>query len=280
MASTGTLLQKDRAFQALAREEARLRPLYLRLERDAVMSQGRGEDKELVQNSARFLELFLVAVCFAEVMGDTASALPGVPMLRDWLRRTADLTGLDPKEVAREALIHLPGFAELTATAEPSAPVSFSALVRASRSLLEACPIDGLERMAAARGLESWGHRCRLAYDGIQAFVLRSDPREHSRLRIVGEQFTRGLLSLAEIETLLSLDRVDVLQLLQSHGYQRPLAQLELSPQERADRLAAMRRDRLARAGNFEFTHEDVARDVIASERLEGVDARRWIPIR
>jgi len=40
---------------------------------------------------------------------------------------------------------------------------------------------------------------------------------------------------------------------------------------------ARIREDRLKRAGKFEPTPKQVARDVIASERIEGVDARLWI---
>jgi hypothetical protein len=84
-------------------------------------------------------------------------------------------------------------------------------------------------------------------------------------------------MSLTDVASVLQLEIVDAIMLLESRGYDRQLEQIALSDDERRSRLEAMREDRLQRQGRFDFSQEDVARDVIASERLEGVDARPWV---
>jgi hypothetical protein len=68
-----------------------------------------------------------------------------------------------------------------------------------------------------------------------------------------------------------------VIFLLEENGFQRPLDVIRLSDEERAEILRKMRTDRLQRGGVPEYCKDLVDRDVIASERIEGVDARPWI---
>jgi len=71
---------------------------------------------------------------------------------------------------------------------------------------------------------------------------------------------------------------VDAVALLEQGGFQRPLDVIALSENERTEVYRRMRLDRLARKGSFAASAEAVSRDVVASERIEGVDARDWIP--
>jgi hypothetical protein len=96
-------------------------------------------------------------------------------------------------------------------------------------------------------------------------------------LRAAGESFQAGCISVPQVSALLGLHPVDAVAVLESHGYARSLATLALTEQERAAIYARMRADRLARRGAPVITAESIARDTIASARIEGVDVRRWI---
>ena len=106
------------------------------------------------------------------------------------------------------------------------------------------------------------------------------ESRRDGRLLEVGEAFREARISLAEAAESLCLHLVDAVALLEAHGFSRSIEALALSEEERRAIYARIRMDRLARRGVPQWSAESVARDAIASERLEGVDARAWIPLR
>jgi len=161
---------------------------------------------------------------------------------------------------------------------DSSTTVSRSAILRTMKSILELCAIEHLEGIAASYALEGWGHRCRVAYDGIKAFVLRNDPTKKEQVAIAGRAYVRGALSLLDVATLLNLHSVDAVVLLEELGFAKAIEQISLSDEDRERIYATMRRDRIQREARPNATPTAVARDVVASERIEGVDARRWIP--
>jgi hypothetical protein len=89
----------------------------------------------------------------------------------------------------------------------------------------------------------------------------------------LGRAYADGRLSLAECAGALHVDVGDAIALLQEHGFARLPEVIELSPEEAAEGLAAIRRARLA---PMPPTADLVQRDVIASQRMEGVDARPY----
>jgi hypothetical protein len=66
----------------------------------------------------------------------------------------------------------------------------------------------------------------------------------------------------------------DAIALLEVQGFYRSVAGVRLSSEERARRLTVIREERLARRGAPAANEELVVRDVIASQRIENVDAR------
>lgn len=105
------------------------------------------------------------------------------------------------------------------------------------------------------------------------AFVL---PRGEQFNRI-GDAYRRGLLSVSDVADAFGVTPPDAVVLLEQHGFCRDIETIRLSEGERARILQRLRADRLARNGQPRPDPVRVARDVIASERIEGVDARRWI---
>jgi hypothetical protein len=229
-----------------------------------------------VEQTAQLLELVLVGAFLFESLATRGCSLAGLtPAISSEVReQTLAMYGLDPGEVLEAARKHL----TIDATSAPSFEPSLEALVRAMNSILATCPIERLEQIAAAHHIEALGHRCRVAYDGIKAFVLRNGSSEKDQIVVLGHAYVRGSLSIDDVATLLKIHPVDAVALLERHGFNRRLEQIALDDSRRAQILSRMREDRLTRAGEPDWTNESIARDVVASERLEGVDARRWIP--
>ncbi len=263
-------------FQAFFTVEPKLRAQYLRLESVQQSALDLPDSPtHLVEQSACFLELLLVSAVFRESHSELSYSLAEITpeIAAELRRRTIAMCGLDPAVVVDDARRHL----QINSPAKPEFQLSVEALVREMKSALEVCPIGHLEHLAAANRIENWGHRCRIAYDGIKAFVLRNSPNQKAQISVLGREYVRGSLSVNDVATLLELHPVDAAALLESRGFNRGMEQIALDAAQRSRILARMRSDRLARDGEPAWTNESIARDVVASERIEGVDARHWI---
>jgi hypothetical protein len=229
----------------------------------------------LLEKSAVLLETILLVAVIHEALSSRGRRWSDLTraLVRDIDALVRERSRLDPEAVTQE-FVRCFGRPQA-----PSQPVDIAddMLIRALRAAIEQCPIDHLEEISRPVGLERFGHRARIAYDGIRAFIRRTDPTQQEQLRIAGEAFKAGKLTLTEVAKLLEMHPVDAVAALEEHGYDRSLRTIALSEEERAAIYARMRADRLARNGEPAPTHESIARDTVASERIEGVDARRWI---
>ena len=168
--------------------ESGLRSQYLRLDSSAVELQSQ---RALIQKSAYFLEVLLVGAFIHEVLGETGVKFSDVTpeIAKDLHARTLAMCGLDLEEVMQNALTHL----RFKDSKGPEFTLSREAVVRAMKSALEIWPIDHLEQVAAEQGMETWGHRCRVAYDGIRAFKFLRIPRTSAlRYRLSATPMLRG----------------------------------------------------------------------------------------
>jgi hypothetical protein len=150
-------------------------------------------------------------------------------------------------------------------------------MVRSFDAVVAECPIEGLEDLGRKLDEPGLAHRARNAYDALRAFVRRHDPNCAETKRIVGEQYRRGNLQLREVARLLGMSTSDAVFELEQAGYSRAPSAIELTPAEREAVYARLRRRRLESSGAPVVEPELVERDVIASERIESVDARAWI---
>jgi hypothetical protein len=94
----------------------------------------------------------------------------------------------------------------------------------------------------------------------------------------VGQAYAEGRLQVADVARSLNVRRSDAAALLESRGYFRAKKTIELQPDEREAIFDRIRADRIARCGRPSPSDDLIHRDMIASQRLEGVDARAWIP--
>jgi len=155
--------------------------------------------------------------------------------------------------------------------------VDWSQVVRSLGAVVTECPIEGLESLGKRFEEPGLAHRARNAYDALRAFVRRHDPNAAEVTRIVGEQYRRGHIALPEAARLLGLSSSDVVFELEQHGFSRPPSAILLNEEDREGAYRRLRQRRLQRTGPPVVDPDLVERDVIASERIEGVDARAWI---
>ena len=228
--------------------------------------QSRAEAAQMLRLSAVLLEVFALAGCLIEDRRRAAPKEGG-----DALERVRAQCGIEPQRTIEEAVEFFgpPG----NVSREPP----FETLLRTIGAAIELCPVDDLQEAAAHLGMQDVGHRIRVAHNALKAFTLRNDPRYQRQLEVLGPKYMMGTLSIPEIAEILSVSTSDAVHLLEQLGYARPLDRLRLTPEERSRLLRRVKEDRFSREGALAYSEEDVARSVIASERLEGIDVRSWI---
>lgn len=256
--------------------EASVRANFFRAGAESSGAAAGSREEALVNETASFLELLLAGSIAHEV-----AAAPGGFLTPDQ-EGEEELVRLIEAWVGRSLIAILSDAVRyLRIDVSKSGAkdwLPLTTVTRRVRSVLDACPIDEIEQCAATLGLEDWGHRARVAFDGLQAFLFRTDERCVEQLRIAGSAYARGHISVDEVATLLAVHPVDALAMLDQGGFHRSLELIEMGDDASAKVYERMRADRLSRPRAFEPSAEMVARDVVASERIEGVDARRWIP--
>lgn len=237
---------------------------------------------ELLERSAHFLEQRQVVAGIMEAMDQL-----GVQTFAEFeersqrvVRLAQQLTRVDPIAV----LVRDPEYARIALEASKSGGAfetlpenMLSSVVRAMSSLIEFCPIEDLVELGETLEREDLGHRCRDAYDWLKAFVRRHARSEDEPQRLIGRAYVEGRLSLNEVSRILAWSRPETARWLERMGYARDLTVIRLTDEEREERLAKIHRDRVERKGRPVHSEELAARDVIATQRIEDVDASPWI---
>ena len=262
-------------FREVVRAEAGLREAYLSFSSEETVQVIDSVSKtDLLQRSAAFLELYLVDACLVERLNNSTAREDAPPSVSELFEYVRTVTKLDPRAVISDGFRVL----GLTNPSAPSPRITMDGVVRVVRSTLASCPIEYLVRAAAKLDLEPIGHRCRTAFDGLQAFLVRSDPSRVEAVRVLGEAYMAGAASIPQVARILNCTETDAVALVESYGYARPLDRTKLPESERSDILETLRQERVRRVEKWPLLDEGfTSRNVIASERIEGIDARRWI---
>ncbi|HEX7941188.1 MAG TPA: hypothetical protein VF488_05260, partial [Gemmatimonadaceae bacterium] len=155
--------------------------------------------------------------------------------------------------------------------------MEWSQVVRSFDAIVAECPIDRFEGLGRLLNQPSLAHRARCAYDALRAFVRRHDPERAEVIRIVGQQYQRGNVRIHDAARLLGMSTSDAVFQLEQDGFGRAPSEIALTESEREAVYQRLRQRRLRRDMPPVADPELVERDVIASERIEGVDARAWI---
>lgn len=224
----------------------------------------------LLHTSALFLEVVLVAACGIEFLTDADPQDPK-ESLASRIKTQCDL---DLNHVFQEALAEYPVLKNPPAQfALPSMDV----FLRSVRSIIAACPIEALVELGSHQDSQELGFRCHRAFEALHAFIFRQDPQIQKRAKLVGQIYAKGEITLAEVSLLLDLHPTDAIWWLEQSGYSRAKKAIQLSENEREQIFSRMRVERLERQGIPVFSEDYLLRDVISSERIEGVDARPWV---
>lgn len=272
------VLRPPRA-QVLERLDHRVRLTFAKLPPTA---PGHTDPIDLLERSARFLDHRRALAGVTE-----AIRVSGVRTFEELSARAGEIVGRARLITRIDPLATLQGDPEFVKEAEkaaaqpsctePISPEAFERFVRAVSSLVEYCPIDNLIVTGEEVGRPDLGHRCRLAYDWLRAFVRRYSPSSKETLQIIGRAYAEGRLSLDEVAHLTAMPRPDAVAWLEECGYARDLNVIALSEESRADRIARIRTDRQMRGGVPSLDPILVVRDLLASQRIEDVDARAWV---
>ncbi|HVZ34858.1 MAG TPA: hypothetical protein VG963_20665 [Polyangiaceae bacterium] len=232
--------------------------------------------QHLLSQSVAVLELTLVSACLFEAarhLGITTGSELG-KYASELLAEAKAMSCLDPLAVVSEHVGDRSQAAPLDFALPPTALV-----VNAVRATVAACPIARLEILAAQFGSPALGHRCRVAFDALRAFLMRQDPETQQRMRAVGHAYTQGAIGISQASEMLGMTVPDLVASFEKLGYARSLDTIRLGSQRREEVLAAMRTERQKRNGAPTADLERAARHTLASERIELVDARQWIHI-
>jgi hypothetical protein len=153
----------------------------------------------------------------------------------------------------------------------------WSQVVKNFSAIVTECPIFEMLILAKIADQPSLGHRATVAFDALQSFVWRHDSGRAETLRIVGEQYQLGHLRLKEVAQLMGMPPSNAVFELERGGYGRTIETMTISSDERNKIYSNLRLGRHRTLSPVDL--DLVKRDTIASERIEGVDAREWIAL-
>lgn len=236
------------------------------------------DPRDFIERAVRLLETNLALAGLVEAATELGVRTVGEVLVQASriieLART--IVGLNPAEVVSRN-------ADLLGSPKPppkpeTTTFSLEPAVRVIASLVASFDIEALVLHAQQLALEALAHRARKAFEALEAFVHRNTPGSDRRARLLGMAYAEGRLDLKEVAELLGRSRSDAIAYLERHGFCRSLSAITQSEGQRAGILRKLREDRMARGGMPVVDEQLVTRDVIASQRIEGIDARPWLP--
>lgn len=235
--------------------------------------------RRFVRATAALLDFLYVSAVFVE-----SAHRQGARTLRDVLaageainHEAHALTSLQPLDVVKEnaALVEKMSEAGLPSLDDPIP--ALATIVSASDAMVRTIPEKEIIDLASRGAIPEIGARIQVTLDGIRRFIKRNDPWMDQRLKLVGPEYAAGRLEVTDAAKVLELAIPDAVVKLEECGYARPLEHIALRSDERDRLYQALRSDRLARGGKPAPSSGAVARDVIATQRIESVDARCWL---
>jgi hypothetical protein len=274
------MLEETSAWRTQRRAQARvISDRELELRRLAQDEATGPSPKETLTQWARALEL---ALLFSSVQ-DAVTRL-GLATTADVILESSHvdalvvtLSRLDPAKVIRENHQVLAPMLRLQPPGDGPASVDMGLVLTSVRSLILNCPRARLERAARDHALPELAHRCHVAFDGLAAFLARNSRPQADALHAAGPAYAEGRLSIDELAAVLGMSPPDAVALLEEQGFRRSMEGVRLPEAARKDKLRAVRDERLARRGEPDLREDLVAREVIASQRIEDIDARPWL---
>jgi hypothetical protein len=227
------------------------------------------EELRLVRWSASILEALLLSACAFEDLPEGAP-VPTDRFLQAFEHAVAR-TGIDVGRLARD-LVGVFGQPPLPGSVTPP---RVQQVVRVLRAALDLTPADDLYDRATSLHVPDEGHRIVTAVEGLRSYIRRHDGGQNDAVKLLARKYADSVLSIEEAAVLLQIPKHDVVHLFDELGAARPLSTFD--PEARRRLLHAVRQDRKSMSGAVDFRTDRLVRDVLSSERIEGIDARPWI---
>ena len=255
------------------------REIQLRIDYRNIPEAPEEKARKFVKTAVAFLELVYVTAVGVEVVHryGAKTAEQALAQSEGISQQVCLLTKLSLPRVFKENAESIAVLAQLKTEALPDELPELEKVVSAVTSMLLAYPLKGLADLANAVQLSECAARCQVAHEGLSHFVRRNDQWLNKRLHVIGVQYASGQLSIDDVANVLALPAPDAVALLEDHGYSRPLERVALNESQRSGHYERLRKDRLAREGRPGANSTRVIRDVIASQRIEDIDARPWV---
>lgn len=236
-----------------------------------------------VQLAAAFIDILRFSLAFCEVAN-----LRGITEWQqlksttdgDFLRELRATAGTSIDDITKSlAILNRRG---ASPTAQPEAQETLQAVkdqvLASAGEFLRTFPLAEACRFARESNHEEIAHCIQTGAEHIQAIYNRLHAPTSPQFSIAAVAYVNGSITMDVAANLLGLSRSDLAAALESHGFARPPEVVALDDAHRAAILARLRAERMKRSGKSHLDSDLVARDVIATQRIEGVDARRWLP--
>lgn len=160
----------------------------------------------------------------------------------------------------------------------PSLADTKAQILQSAGEFLRSFPLAEICELARSMGQADLAHRIHTGMEQLQANYNRLHAPASSQFFIAAVAYVNGSIELDVAAKLLGLCRSDLVAALETQGFNRPSDAILLDDTHRATILERLKKDRAQRAGKLHVDSDLLARDVIATQRIEGVDARRWLP--
>ncbi|MBT9555931.1 MAG: hypothetical protein IV100_07880 [Myxococcales bacterium] len=159
----------------------------------------------------------------------------------------------------------------------PVRPELLPHVVRCVRESLSASAeyVESVVEGARALDRPDLAFRLARAFVKMQAFLVRHEAAPETLA--LSTLYAKGSVSAQEFADVLKLSVPDGIALLEELGACRPIGVMRLSTEERRSKAERLRGSRSTVRENPELDAAHAARSVIASQRIEDVDARPWV---
>ncbi len=259
------------------------RQQYIRATAEATRSRSDASDDTVevsLEDLVIMLEIFSMSALLSEIQHDLGIEADEVSadQANECLARLRAMAHIDLEAFfATGAAL----FGRMTAnvTADDDGPLPWDQELRTLSAILEEFPTKAIAENARAAGRPDLTHRAQTSHDALRAVLRRNDPAEKAKLKVAGNAYAMGRLSLGEVAVMLEMSESDTVFELERAGYVRSIETIVRCADETADadlaRIAAGVAARGGKAPPVDPGH--VRRDVVASQRIENIDARRTI---
>jgi hypothetical protein len=252
------------------------RETQLRIDYQRMPSAPSEEARQIVRGATALIEiLYVSAVCIE------SAHRCGVTTLRQMttcggeiFRMVHSLTSLPTMNVVQENAKLIQQMEQISKPQPEDLIPELSGVVSSACAMERTFPEKELTELATRFGIHEYGARITFALDGIRRLITRNDPLVDQRMRTLGPEYVAGELTLDQVAGVLGLNIPDTVARLEDCGFARPVEHVALTEHARDELYAELRK---MRAQGVPSGARRVMRDVIATQRIEGIDARVWI---